>query len=318
MWLKKTKILKFCIVGLFIGICFLPCIIINDAQFIQTPILDILDQESTKDDDTRLVTTFRLAQSFKPTLPRLTKIKLLLTKTQDNAIYESYNVEIRKDDLTSQTLTQANLGESSIQTGTSWTEFNIPDIDVDIGSTYFIILYGQTSTGETGSVSWHYGYPNPYENGNAYRNTPGGWYELNVSGMKADFCFKTYGIPDNQAPSRPIITGPLNGKIRNVIFYNFTSIDPDNDNIQYFIEFSQGEGYWTDFHPSGETVQRGWRWTKTGTYIIRCKAKDVEGLESDWATIEITLPKPYNRFILFNWIVEKFPILKNLFNSMIL
>ena len=82
-------------------------------QFIN-PITNILppdqiDQQSTKDDESRLITTHHLAQSFKPSFPILTRVELLLTKIGGDAMYIFYNLEIRKDNLESSAVTQINI-----------------------------------------------------------------------------------------------------------------------------------------------------------------------------------------------------------------
>jgi hypothetical protein len=99
--------------------------------------------------------------------------------------------------------------------------------------------------------------------------------------------------PSNVAPEAPIIEGPTEGKIRDVIMYNFTAFDPNGDMIQYYIEFEEGEGYWTDdgFYLSGESIERGWRWSEEGTYIIKSKARDEFGLESELTTLKVSMPR---------------------------
>jgi hypothetical protein len=86
--------------------------------------------------------------------------------------------------------------------------------------------------------------------------------------------------------------------------YEIIADDPDGDDLYYFIEFEDRESYWTeDSYPSGETITRSWRWGRNGTYDIKVKAKDINGAESDWATLEVTMPKnkamdtPFFRFL---------------------
>jgi len=47
-----------------------------------------------------------------------------------------------------------------------------------------------------------------------------------------------------------------------------------------------------------------------GTFTIEAKAKDSHGAESDWATLEVTMPKNkvFNfNFNLLEWLFERFP-----------
>jgi len=125
-------------------------------------------------------------------------------------------------------------------------------------------------------------------------------------------------LANNNPPNPPTITGPSTGNIRDVITYEFTATDPDNNDVFYYIEFEDGAGYWTDdSYPSGEGIERGWRWTDQGTQIIRAKSKDIYGAESEFETFEVSLPrnKPLTnqwfRALLENW---DFPILTRLLN----
>jgi len=109
---------------------------------------------------------------------------------------------------------------------------------------------------------------------------------------------------ENCPPNSPSISGPINGNIMEVYQYEIIADDPDGDGLYYFIEFEDREGYWTeDSYPSGETITRSWRWGRSGTYDIKVKAKDINGAESDWATLEVTMPKnkamdtPFFRFL---------------------
>jgi len=116
--------------------------------------------------------------------------------------------------------------------------------------------------------------------------------------------------PPNQAPEAPSIVGPFRGNIRDIIMYNFTSFDPNGDMIRYYIEFEEGEGYWTDdFYLSGEIIERGWRWSEQGTYIIKAKVRDEFGLESELTTFEVSMPKsknitPFGTIIVFGFDVD--------------
>ena len=117
--------------------------------------------------------------------------------------------------------------------------------------------------------------------------------------------------PENQAPFPPSIVGETNGKPGTLYPYTFTSIDPDGDQVSYYIEWGDGDiTDWTGFQPSGEPYSESNTWATKGTYIIRAKAKDTDGFESDWGTLEVTMPKnkPFNfNFNLLSWLFERFP-----------
>lgn len=253
---------------------------------------DQLDQQSTKDDATRIITHYHLAQSFIPTLPKLTRILVLLTKSGGDLHYEYIDFEIRKDDLDSNAIIKVSIPRNDFVNGNYWYEFDFIDIDVTIGSTYYVVIRGNTTVSGTGSISWHYGYPDPYPNGAAYRNSPGGWFDLN-STYECDFCFKTFGIFENLRPKKPIILGPTSGKAGTTYDYTFVSIDPDGDDLFYWILWFDGcPGVtWDGPYQSGQEIIKSYAWNDEGTYTIQVKAKDVYDAESDWANLEVSIPK---------------------------
>jgi len=104
-------------------------------------------------------------------------------------------------------------------------------------------------------------------------------------------------FPENHPPSAPTITGPKTGKIKIPHQYNFTSIDPEGDNVSYYIEWMYGDiTPWTSYQASGIIYSESHIWNKRGTYTIRARAKDEYLEESDWAELEVTMPrnKPIN------------------------
>jgi outer membrane protein assembly factor BamB len=121
---------------------------------------------------------------------------------------------------------------------------------------------------------------------------------------------------DNQGPnpSKPDIDGPTSGKPNTPYTYSFTSIDPDNDQVSYYIEWDDGNiTDWTAPKPSGEPYTESHIWDTKGTYTIKAKAKDTDGYESDWGTLTVTMPrdKSTDNMLLLR-ILERFPLLQRL------
>ncbi|MDH7518110.1 MAG: PKD domain-containing protein, partial [Candidatus Thermoplasmatota archaeon] len=105
----------------------------------------------------------------------------------------------------------------------------------------------------------------------------------------------------NRPPIKPSITGPATGKINVTIAYNFTTIDPDGDEVSYYIDWGDGTyNGWTSFVPSGTTVTLTHTWGKRGTYLIRAKAKDVYGAESEWGTLVVKMPIVQQNILINN------------------
>ena len=115
---------------------------------------------------------------------------------------------------------------------------------------------------------------------------------------------------ENNPPAAPTIDGPLKGKIKTVIQYNFTSTDPDNDDIsEYIINWGDGTGNKTISGPfeSGETAKATHTWTTKGDYVISAIAKDTNGAESPIGTLSITIPRVKTACIPFLNFLEDHP-----------
>jgi hypothetical protein len=122
-----------------------------------------------------------------------------------------------------------------------------------------------------------------------------------------DLCFRTYTYGENTPPTTPVINGQISGKPGENYRYDFSSTDLENDEIFYVVD-------WGDrFNPitygpydSGETVIKYYSWDEEGTFIIKVKAQDINSAESDWTTLEVTMPKAK-----FLWFFERFPLLQS-------
>jgi outer membrane protein assembly factor BamB len=132
-----------------------------------------------------------------------------------------------------------------------------------------------------------------------------------------DFYSYIYALEpfDNNAPDKPVINGPNSGLIN--IDYNYTAVtsDIDNDNISYYFNWGDGTNSgWTDFVPSGTTVNLSHSWQKSDTYTIKVKAKDDYGMESEWGTFTVKMPR--NK-VTFNSLLSKYLELYPLLNRLV-
>ena len=72
--------------------------------------------------------------------------------------------------------------------------------------------------------------------------------------------------------------------------------------------------YWYGPYDSGETCYTGHLWKGSGVYNITAKAKNKNDVESEPSFQEISISKNrYSINSLFHLILERFPLLKNLF-----
>ncbi len=139
---------------------------------------------------------------------------------------------------------------------------------------------------------------------------------------------KTLVIIENTSPDTPTIDGSTSGKVGTEYDYTFSSTDPDGDDVYYYIDWGDGEFEdWFGPFNSGDPQIKSHSWSEQDTYTIKAKAKDTKGLESDWGTLEVTMPmnhqstnmlffqfleKILQRFLLFDWILSSFPALNRI------
>jgi len=124
---------------------------------------------------------------------------------------------------------------------------------------------------------------------------------------------------ENRKPNKPSIDGPTNGIIDIPNTYTFNSVDPDGDDIYYYILW--GDGYfepWEGPIASGEDFIIDHTFQSQGTFTIQVKVRDQFGVESGVATLEVTIPRNRATYeFLFLRIIERFPnafpILRQLF-----
>ncbi len=111
--------------------------------------------------------------------------------------------------------------------------------------------------------------------------------------------FQPFGDPSlviadiSYAPTNPLIDGPNTGGVGIEYCWTFQSSDPNGDDIKYIIKWGDGNSNETGCFSSGEIVTLCHTYNKQGIFKIEVKAKECteEGLESDWETLEINIPR---------------------------
>jgi hypothetical protein len=123
----------------------------------------------------------------------------------------------------------------------------------------------------------------------------------------------------NSPPSTPSISGPEKGVPRKDTFFTISSTDDLSDNISYWVDWGDSTtSDWIGPYTAGEVLTLNHSWMNRGMYSIRCKARDEHGLESDWATLTITMPCSYTLSFMQFWmkLLERlpnaFPILQHI------
>ncbi|RLF59789.1 MAG: hypothetical protein DRN27_01565 [Thermoplasmata archaeon] len=128
------------------------------------------------------------------------------------------------------------------------------------------------------------------------------------------FDFETLNVTftsDDGAPNPPEIQGPSSVKKDESNTYQITTIDVQNDEVFYKIDWDDGtvDG-WIGPYLSGETIEVNHSWAKKDTYVIHVKAKDINEDESLWSTFEVSLSKRKDMdFTWIQWLFQRINIL---------
>jgi hypothetical protein len=107
--------------------------------------------------------------------------------------------------------------------------------------------------------------------------------------------------------SKPEISGPISGKPKTKYDYKFLSESPMESDLYYYIEWGDGNiEDWLGPFSSGEEITISHSWNKKGSYTVQAKVKDTYNLESNWGSLEVSMPKyKILNFHLFNnWFFE--------------
>ncbi len=134
--------------------------------------------------------------------------------------------------------------------------------------------------------------------------------------------YQIYSYEDipNSKPNAPIINGPNSGKLGQTLSFKFNAIDPDGDDVSYFIDWGDNSTTgWTRTLPSGTFFNSSHIWTEKENYTIKAKSMDIYGAESDWAIFEITIPKikVTNLLLFLQRIFHRFPFFEKILNQII-
>lgn len=187
----KKKILGILLCIILIVTAILPLAVSKNIIKPDNPYkLDLVDQKQDQQDGFEyLWKDYQFAQSFKPSLPKLTKIYLnLLRLSQDGS---TITVSIRENldgtDLVTMSISSADVKPEKQWV---WVEFDFDDIKVNPESTYYIVVASNDENPYFDYVAWGWHGGNPYQRGESYTRYLSQSWEENPDN---DFCFQTYG-----------------------------------------------------------------------------------------------------------------------------
>jgi len=164
-----------------------------------------LDQEQTQFKSEMMIHgTAKVAQSFKPSHDQLARVKLLIKKVGNpNNIIVNIRNSLYGDNLTSITISSSEIFDFF-----EIVEFDIPDIFVNPGSLYYIVV-----SAEGGDIDNYYkigsGDETKYTNGILYQYVKSMW---NPYEMK-DLWFKTYSANNEPGPYELTVNTQGNGSV---------------------------------------------------------------------------------------------------------
>lgn len=270
-----------------------------------------LDQYQMQEDSAMLTDhRFCWAQSFVPSKEKLTRVDLKLSRFGN--ITSNIIVSVRNQ-LSGTNLTSCSLSFDTVSLNSSeWITCDVPDILVDPGKTYYLVLSTNGGYNNTESYDWcSTNNSESYPNGEIWIH----WTEKNEWepwSPSIDACFKTF-FSDVSTPG---INGLLAGETDKMYEYTIISEDRNNLNLSYHIDWGDGSSKEVIGPiPSGKVVFLNHEWTKSGIFSINVTAENPEGAKSESSTIKTiifensTFSNPLIRF--FNNHPKLF---RNLFN----
>jgi len=115
-------------------------------------------------------------------------------------------------------------------------------------------------------------------------------------------------IRNNTQPDAPAIDGPTKGGAGAVLEYKLTTADAEDDGVYYIIDWDDNTTTEVGPFAIDEEGVVNHTYADAGTYLVKAKAKDFYGNESDATELSVKIPrtraKNYN---LLNWLFERFP-----------
>jgi len=183
---KYKKILSLILIQLIIDTSFI--LTISGENTSNTYENDKIDQEQNQFNNAQLIyNQTMIAQSFTPTLPKITRIKLFLSKIGD--ISSDFTLII-KEKLTGPSITEISVASENIpNTQPEWIEFNFTDI-ASVSDIYYFLC--KTDSGDQNNYYEVFCVTiDSYKNGIAYITNNSGNTWLQESNL--DFTFQIYG-----------------------------------------------------------------------------------------------------------------------------
>jgi hypothetical protein len=94
----------------------------------------------------------------------------------------------------------------------------------------------------------------------------------------------------NRPPEQPVVHGPVAGGFGIELNYSAVSSDFEGDKVSYKWDWGDGNvSEWIGPFNASVPMMTHYNWELEGAYVVKVKAKDVTGNESDWADYPISI-----------------------------
>ena len=214
------------------------------------------------------------------------------------------------------TITGPSLGELNQE-----YQYTVSTVDPDGNEIYYFVDWGDNTT-----TDW----VGPYSSGSSVEMTHSwdaeGTYDVKVKAkdsLGSESIWSevlTVIIIDNDAPSIPIIDGPTEGNAGESYDYEIVAEDPEGLDLFYWVEWGDDSPPlgWIGPVSSGESITVSHIYETKGTYELKAKAKDGLDLESDWGTLDVTMPisLPFVNLPLLQWFSSVFEWIRAMLNQL--
>ena len=186
----------------------------------------------------------------------------------------------------------------------------IYEVEVDLWSTSYIWNTGHRIRVAVSSSNSPRFLANPNTMDGIYQNTG---YNIAQNklylGSVYPSCIILPRYNGNYAPIKPSITGPSRGYQGVEYTFTFSSTDPENEDIELFIDWGDGTNTgWIGPFESGHVEALTHVWNSKKVFSIKAKARDVNLDECEWSIHNINIPRVRNILNdIFLKLLERFP-----------
>lgn len=193
-----------------------------------------------------------------------------------------------------------------------------------------LIRYGWDWTGNDVVDEWTAFYPSGEVISTSHQwNTPGTYFVKVIAedqhGLKSDYSLVLIveiKTQDNLPPSKPDLSGPSQGRIGVTYTFHASSVDPEGNDLYYLFDWGDGTtSGWIGPFSSGQTASQSHTWVSRGSFSVKVKARDAEGLESVWSeSLPVSMPLLRRslfeeRPLMVQWLSERFILFQLFFDS---